>query len=68
MEEGEFSATAGHRSRKRGEAREGFELERVVSYCSGDYWWRTKLDAHEAFGTDVQQEATQDLSTGTLFS
>ena len=53
MEEGEFSATAGHRNRKRGEAREGFESERVVSYGSGDYWWRTKLDAREAFGTDV---------------
>jgi len=25
-------------------------------------------NAHEAFGTDVQQEATQDLSTGRFFS
>ena len=44
MLEEEIWAAAGHRGRKRGEAREGFELEKVVSCCSGEHWWRTKLD------------------------
>src|SRR6516165_12558397 len=44
MLEEEIYATAGRRGRKGGEAREGFELEGVVSCCSGDQWWRTKLD------------------------
>ena len=44
MLEEEIYATAGRRGRKGGEAREGFELEGVVSCCSGDQWWRTELD------------------------
>src|SRR5262245_36539107 len=42
--EEEVKATARHRGRERGEAREGFGLDRAVSCRSGHHWWRTKLD------------------------
>jgi hypothetical protein len=42
--EEEICFAARRRGTKHAETREGFELERVVSYGSGDHGWRTKLD------------------------
>ena len=42
--EEEICSLARHRGTERAEAREGFELERVVSCRSSDHWGRTELN------------------------
>jgi hypothetical protein len=43
LEEG-IGLTASHRDAERLGGRSAFELERVVSCCSADPWWRSQLD------------------------
>jgi hypothetical protein len=59
LEEG-IDLTARHRDAERPEGRRVFELEGVVSCCSADLWWRTKLD----FGS---AEPFDDLHRSTAF-
>jgi len=59
VEEGIDWATR-HRGTERCEERGVFELERVVSCCNADPWWRTKLD----FGSG---EPFDDLHRSTAF-
>ena len=58
--EEEICSGARRRSVERFETRESFELERVVSCCSRDHRWRTKLDF-------CRSEPFDDLHWSTAF-